>query len=193
MYPDLRIALQMFSDCDERELDCIEQHFTPKQVKKNQILVREGSICKTFYYVRKGCLRTYFTDKNGRDKTRYIMADHHLGTALSSFITQRPSLEFLEAIEHSELLTISHDSFYELNNKLNGWKQFYQKILEMAYTFQNRKIEALTTLTAQQRYNQLMLEHPALSHRVTNKVLASYLDIREETLSRLKSGVKYND
>ena len=70
---------------------------------------------------------------------------------------------------------------------MNNWKIFYQKILEMAYSFQNRKIEQIVTLTAKQRYDNILKENPILIQRLSNKMLASYLDIREETLSRLKS------
>jgi CRP-like cAMP-binding protein len=115
------------------------------------------------------------------------MPDYHIGTALTSFISRKPSVEFIEALEDTELLSISHSDFYRLNKDLDSWKMFYQRILEMAYSFQNKKIEHLVTLTAKQRYNLVLKETPILIQRVSNKVLASYLDIREETLSRLKS------
>jgi len=70
---------------------------------------------------------------------------------------------------------------------MDNWKIFYQRILEMAYSFQNRKIEQLVTLTAKQRYDNVLQENPALLQRFSNRVLASFLDIREETLSRIKS------
>ena len=70
---------------------------------------------------------------------------------------------------------------------MDSWKIFYQRILEMAYSFQNRKIEQLVTLTAKQRYDNVLEENPILIQRLSNRVLASYLGIREETLSRLKS------
>ncbi len=67
------------------------------------------------------------------------------------------------------------------------WKIFYQRILEMAYSFQNKKIEGLVTLSAKQRYELLLKETPILVQKLSNKILASYLDIAQETLSRLKS------
>ncbi|HSH64493.1 MAG TPA: Crp/Fnr family transcriptional regulator, partial [Bacteroidia bacterium] len=97
------------------------------------------------------------------------------------------SFEFIDALEDSQLLAISRDDFFKLNDELNEWKLFYQRILEMAYSFQNRKIESLVTTSARQRYENLMKDNPVLVQRLSNKVLASYLDIREETLSRLKS------
>ena len=116
-----------------------------------------------------------------------MVHDNQVGIALRSFISQFPSIEFIEAIDESEVLVISYEHFFLLNKELNNWKLFYQTILERAYYFQNRKIEALMTQTAQQRYEAILKENPILTQRLSNKVLASYLDLREETLSRLKS------
>jgi CRP-like cAMP-binding protein len=183
----LKILLRMYADFDELELDLIVSCFKPKSVKKNGILLQEGSVCREFYYIHTGGIRTFFINKKGHEKTRFIILDNHLGTTLTSFISQKPSFEFIQAIDHTELLTISYQDFYHLNREIENWKIFYQKILELAYSFQNRKIEALVTLSAKQRYEQVLKENPIYTQRLSNKMLASYLDIREETLSRLKS------
>jgi CRP-like cAMP-binding protein len=183
----LKILLQGFANFDEQELEQILSFFKPKSVKKNSILLHEGSVSKEFYYICSGGIRTFFIDKNGHEKTRYVMLDNHIGTTLASFISQKPSIEFIEAVDDTELLAIHHHDFYKLNHEMDNWRVFYQKILERAYSFQNRKIETLVTLTAKQRYELLLKENPELIQRLSNKVLASYLDIREETLSRLKS------
>jgi len=115
------------------------------------------------------------------------MSDNFVGTALTSFITQKPSFELLDALEDTTMLSISHNDFYKLAAELPQWKDCYQKMLEMAYTFQNNRLESLVTLSARERYAQVLQHNPALIQRLTNKVLASYLDIREETLSRIKS------
>jgi CRP-like cAMP-binding protein len=183
----LKSVLKSLANFDDQELDRIVDCFRPRSVKKNSILLQEGNTCKQFYYVYKGCIRIFFIDRNGQEKTRYIMLDHYIGTALTSFISQTPSIEFIEALDNTELLSISHHHFYRLNKEIANWGIFYQKILEMAYSFQNRKIEQLVTLTAKQRYEMVLNQNPILIQRLSNKVLASYLDIREETLSRLKS------
>lgn len=187
MTDNLKIFLKKFAGFEEKELERIVSFFKQKSVKKNDILLYEGNVSKEFYYVNTGSIRTFFIDKNGYQKTRYIMLDNQIGTTLLSFISQKPSIEFIEALDDSELLAISHNDFYHLIKEIDSWKNFYQKILENAYSFQNRKIEALVTLTAKQRYEQLLTENPVLIQRLSNKVLASYLDMREETLSRLKS------
>lgn len=183
----LKGVLKYVTDFSNEDLELIVKHFYPKSAKRNTYLLHEGSVCKEFYFVNKGCLRTYFLDKTGNEKTRYIMPDLHIGTALTSFVYQQPSSEFIEVLDDSELMAISHYDFYRLNKELDSWKIFYQKMLEMAYSFQNRKIEGLVTLSAKQRYEQLLREQPFLIQRLSNKVLASYLDVKPETLSRLKS------
>lgn len=184
---NLESVLQHLGDFSPNELSKITRCFKPRSVKKNTILLSAGDVCKDFYFVKKGSIRTYFISRQGKEKSRYIMLESYIGTALTSFISQKPSFEFVDALEDSQLLVISRSDFYRLVEEVPQWKSFYLKILEMAYSFQTNKIESLVTLTAKQRYVQLLEENPRMVHDVSNKVLASYLDITQETLSRLKS------
>jgi CRP-like cAMP-binding protein len=187
MKDTLRTVLKMFADFSGSELDTATACFRPRTVAKHTLLLQEGNTCNEFYFVSRGCIRTFFRDRNEREKTRYVLLDNHIGTALASFITRKPSIECIEAIEETALLAIHHADFYRLTREMKSWSDFYQRILEMAYSFQNEKIEQLVTLTARQRYEKLLHEKPVMVQRLSNRVLASYLDIREETLSRIKS------
>lgn len=183
----LEYLLKSIAPFSPGELDAILDCFEPRSVRKNTMLLSEGEVCREFYYLGNGCLRTGFLDRNGDQKTRLVMTDCNIGTALASFISQRPSMEFIEVVQDSDLLAIRHESFYRLNRECQNWGLFYQRILEMAYSYQNRRIEQLVTLSAKQRYEQVLKHDPLLLQKLSNKMLASYLDIREETLSRLKS------
>lgn len=183
----LKQLLKYVVDFDDRTLEIISQHLKPQFFRKNSMLLSQGDVCNEFYFVIEGCIRTCFISKEGDEKTRYIMLGPSMGTALTSFITQQPSFEFLDALEDTKLYSISHSDFYQLNKELPPWAQFYQKILEMAYTFQNKKIESRVTLSAKQRYEQLLSENPRIIQTLSNKVVASYIDVAQETLSRLKS------
>lgn len=187
MVEDLKKVLSFISHFDDATLRVVTQCFRQKTVKKSEVIFTEGAVCKEFFYVHSGCLRTYFITPNGEEKTRYVMHAHSIGTALTSFILQQPSAEVLGTLVDSELLAISHHDFYRLQTEIPGWAAFYQKILEMAYVFQNKRIESVIALTAKERYEQLLRENPSLIQILPNKVLASYLDMRQETLSRLKS------
>jgi len=172
---------------DDNKLDEIVNYFKPIRVKRNTILLSNGETCNKLYFVNKGCIRTYYITEQGHEKTRFIAFDGMVVTALTSFISRQTSFEFVDALEDCELLYINHTDFYMLANKMPEWKQFYLKLLEFAYIYQNKKIEELVTLSAGERYALLMKEHPGYIQRLSNKILASYLDITQETLSRLKS------
>ena len=183
----LEHLLKSIAPFERTELDVILSYFETKLIRKHMMLLLTGDVCREFYYVHTGCLRTGFLGRNGDEKTRFVMTDCNIGTALTSFISQRPSIEFIEAVEDTELLTITHSNFYRLNRECQSWNHFYQRILEMAYCYQNRRIEELVTLSAKQRYQQVLTDQPLLIQKLSNKMLASYLAVREETLSRLKS------
>jgi CRP-like cAMP-binding protein len=187
MADKLESVLKMFANFDRQELKESGACFKRRSVLKNAMLLSGGDVCKEFYFIISGGIRIFFLDRNGREKTRYVMVENHIGTALTSFVSQKPSIEFIQAFDDTELLAVRHADFYKLNKEINHWKSFYQRILEMAYSFQTKRIESLVTQTAKRRYELVLKENPALIQRLSNKVLASYLDIREETLSRLKS------
>jgi hypothetical protein len=91
--------LNYLVDFNEQELDTIVACFKPKRVKRNVLLLSQGNICTEFYFVSNGCIRTAFMTKEGGEKTRYVMHDNYIGTALTSFISQKPSFEFIDALE----------------------------------------------------------------------------------------------
>lgn len=184
---DLKAMLRHVSPFEDAELERVVERFRARSVMRRTLLVRPGDVCSSFHCVRSGCLRTFFLDRDGSEMTRLVLPPFHMGTALASFLTREPSVECLEALEDSEILSIEHGDFHRLLGTNPGWRSFYQRILEMAYVFQNRRIEALTTLTAEERYLRFQDEHRDLALRLPGRVVASYLDIAPETLSRLRA------
>jgi len=179
----IRNNIQISTD----SLSKILSNFKPYIAKKNSLLLSGGETCNKLYFVNKGCIRTYYITEKGQEKTRYITFEGSIITSLSSFISQKPSFEFVETLEDSDLLYISRTKFFQLVHDLREWEKFYSRLLEFAYIYQNKKIEELVTLSAPERYAVLMQENPEFIQRLPNKILASYLDITQETLSRLKS------
>ncbi|MEP6613003.1 MAG: Crp/Fnr family transcriptional regulator [Mucilaginibacter sp.] len=187
MYSQLKRYVNLNIPVSMGRVDEIVKFFKPLAVKKNTALVSHGDTCNKLYFVNKGCIRTYYITEQGHEKTRFIAFEGMVATSLSAFISRQPSFEFVDALEDSELLYITHADFYKLAANVPEWQNFYLKLLEFAYIYQNKKIEELVTLSAGERYAILMKEHPGYIKRLSNKVLASYLDITQETLSRLKS------
>jgi CRP-like cAMP-binding protein len=174
-------------DFQRLHLDKIIGFFRPLKANRNKYLLCEGEVCNALYYVQQGSIRTFFIDKKGVEKTSSVMVENDFGTAWTSFISRQTSIQFIEAAENTKLLTISYSELHRKINADNFWKEFYLECLELAYLNQSRKIEALMVLDAKQRYQKLLKGNPGLIQKLSNKTLASFLDMREETLSRIKS------
>ncbi len=183
----LKYYLSAQSNFDEKELDKIIECFKIKSVKANTVLLSEGQTCKELYFIHSGCARTFFITKEGHEKTRFVAFENSIVSSMASFISKQPSFEFMDTLEDSELYSIKYNDFFRLVSEIPAWGKFYRILLETAYLYQNKKIENLVSLSARQRYDKLINEHPIYVQRLSNRILASYLDIRQETLSRLKS------
>ncbi|MGA9639336.1 Crp/Fnr family transcriptional regulator [Flavobacterium sp.] len=183
----LRYYLKSQSKLTDKEIDKIIDCFKITSVKANTILLSEGQTCKEFYFIHSGCVRTFYITKQGNEKTRYVAFENSMVSSLASFISKQPSFEFMDTLEDSVLYSIKYSDFFQLVSEIPEWEKFYRTLLETAYLYQNKKIENLVTVSAKIRYDKLMNENPMYVQRLSNRILASYLDIRQETLSRLKS------
>lgn len=168
-------------------LELIVSKFQLKTVKRHEIILHAGNVCNEFYFIVQGGIRIFFLTQKGQEKTNHIALENTIISAMSSFISQEPSFEIIEALEDSDVLFISHHDFYSLVNSTREWELFYRTILERAYITKIKRVEARVTLSAKQRFELVMKENPNFIQRLPNRILASYIDITQETLSRLKS------
>ncbi len=172
---------------EDEDLKIVLSYFKSIKKNKNEILLATGKVSQVSYFVKKGCLRLFFIDDNGKDVTRYIAFENQFATALVSFITNEPAQETIQVIEDCELLYISHNNFRHLMKIIPKWKDFYAIYLEKAYVNNSKRLTSFTTLNASERYNQLFKINPDIVKRLPNKIVASYINISQETLSRIKS------
>ncbi|MFW0735969.1 Crp/Fnr family transcriptional regulator [Flavobacterium sp.] len=188
-YEQLAAYIKKRIAVSDENLNTILSYFKPLQQSKNELLLSAGQTSQHTYFVTKGCLRIYFINEEGKDVTRYIAFENQIATALVSFITKMPSTEYIQVIEKSELLYISHEDFNHLMEIIPQWREFYCSYLEKAYVNNTNRLMSFTTMDALERYSQLLKINPAIVKRLPNKIVASYINISQETLSRLKSKV----
>jgi len=187
MKQQLQTVLEKFIPANEPQFTAILNAYKPQFYKRGDKLLAAGTISNQFFFIAQGSIRVYFLTPQGHEKTRHIGLENTIMTSLSSFIAQQPSVEIIEAMEDTHVMAISRAEFYHFVDTCRPWELFYRRILEIAYTSQTKRIENRTTLSAQQRFNLAMQETPEYFQRVSNRIMASYLDITQETLSRLKS------
>lgn len=187
MYDQLKQFIRDKVAISEEELDAILPFFKTLAAKKNKLLVSHSEYSQQLYFVEKGCLRIFFINEEGQESTRFLAFENHFASALVSFITEVPAVEYVQALEDSELLCINRKDFFYLLEKYPVWEKFYRHYLEFAYVTNTNRLMSFITMDAKTRYENLLKERPIVVKRLPNKVVASFLNISQETLSRLKS------
>lgn len=167
------------------ELEMLTEIIQVKKVKKGDVLLALGEI-SNFYFINKGCLRTFYITENGSEFIRCLAMDKSFCWAIPSFLNQQPSNESIEALCDSELIIISKKNFDILNDKSPRFRNGYQKALEMLCMNYASRVESFLTMDAKFRYENLWAKNPAIVQNLPNKMVAAYLGITQESLSRLK-------
>lgn len=168
-------------------LDQVLTHFEPLKVKRGAHLLRQDETCKYVYFIVKGCLQVYVLDKSGNESTRSFYFENGWVTDIFGFKNQTPSSEFIKCVEHCQLLRIHHEPFQLLCREIPQFDALYKEILEASYNNTVYRVNTLTSLNALERVQWLMETKPLIMSRLSSKLIASYLGISPETLTRLKS------
>jgi CRP-like cAMP-binding protein len=171
----------------DEQMELALSFFKPSTHQKYDFLVRDGEVGKQMNFVVKGCLRIFFVREDGQEATRHLAFENQFATGLASFITEKPSQENIQVMEQSELLRITRKDFYYLLNIIPAWEKFYRFYLENAYINNLQIFHREVTKDAELRYKELLAQNPEVVRRLSNKIVASYLNMNPETLSRIKS------
>jgi len=187
MHPALKKYLDGKIILSPQQEQLVSYCFKPILTKRNQILLQKGTIARHLYFVVKGCLRIFLTAEDGSESTRFLIFEGRMGTAFPSFILRQPSLASVQTLEPSHLLMLSHPDRQRLYKEIPGWETMDRLGIELDYIASIQRIESFITMDAKARYDSLMQQHPEMVQRLPAKIIADYLGISHETLSRLKS------
>ncbi|NIG57617.1 Crp/Fnr family transcriptional regulator [Chitinophaga sp. Cy-1792] len=189
MYEQLTKFIKGRVALSEADLEQLLSCFHLLEAKKNELIARAGETSRRMFFINKGCLRVFFIKPDGREATRRFAFENSFSTSLTSFIGGTLLKESTQVIESSELLYIHREDFYQLLNTIPAWEKFYRSFLEDAYIINTRRLEDFITLNPRERYQLLLEENPEMVLRLPNKLVANYLNITQEALSRIKSAV----
>ncbi len=171
--------------------DCtrIIQLFQPLEVKKNEHLFRSGEIARYVYFIDKGCLRQYYINNNGEERTIYFKTEAGWCSELVSFLDNKPTELNLQALEDSQLQIISQKNWiYAVTHIQSFTLGFIRAQQDTNYMLKKRLAEA-TVETPEEKYLRFIKEEPLLLQRLPLYHIASYLAMTPETLSRIRKKI----
>jgi CRP-like cAMP-binding protein len=189
MYKQLAKSIGDRVSITEAEFELCKTFFIPKKIRKKQTLLLEGDVCTYNAFIEKGVLRSYRTDEKGNEHIMRFAFEGWWITDLSSFLLGKHSTYTIEAIEDSELLLFTASAREELMDALPVFERYQRLLLENAYIALQARVNSALTESAEEKYIKLTASYPDIIARVPQHMIASYLGLTPETLSRVRKQI----
>ncbi|SNR16802.1 putative transcriptional regulator, Crp/Fnr family [Tenacibaculum jejuense] len=174
-------------ELNSNEEQIIIDALTHRKYLKDQYIVQQGDVCKCINFILTGCTKTSYLDSNGHEHIVMFSIEDWWTSDMGSFITQTPADYNIQCIENTELLQLNYTTVEELFKKVPKLERCFRKITERALVASQKRIITNFSETAKERYLIFKENYPKIEKRVPQYLLASYLGITKEFLSRIKS------
>lgn len=164
----------------------LRQHVIVKKLRKRQYLLQEGEICKSVAFVSQGMLRSYTVDEKSNEHILQFAPEGWFISDLNSFIIEAPSNLNIDAVENSELILINKAAHVYLENAIPDFFKFNYLQYRGAYIALQKRITGMFTLSTEEKYLNLLQIYPDIMQCVPQHMIASYLGLTPETVSRVR-------
>jgi CRP-like cAMP-binding protein len=169
----------------------IESKFQPKTLRKRQYFLQEGEICKNIAFVVKGAARMFSIDEKGHEHIiRFGLETWWLGDQ-ESFNMLTPSRYHIEMLENSDLLVTTIACAQELRDRVTAFDLTIKAMDRQLSVAAQKRIHSALSMTAEERYDDLANTYPQFLQRFPQNMIASYLGITPETLSRIRKNMPH--
>jgi CRP-like cAMP-binding protein len=185
----LEEIIQSIYPLPQQVLEDVLEHFQHLEYPKNYFLLKPGKPCKYLWFMIEGAVRYFYTNEQGKEMNTWFSLDTQIITDTTSFVHQEPAQESIQLMEDCELYAIEYTALQTLLQKHHSFALWYIKLVEMHYISQiEDRLADLQFLDAKQRYQKLLNFYPDITNRISLGNIASYLNITQETLSRIRAG-----
>jgi len=170
------------------DLSLIKEAFISKKLRKRQFLLQEGEVCKYIAFIVKGATRQYTVDEKGNEHILNLAIENWWTSDRESFYNGTPSIYNIDAWEDSELLLLPNaNDYYTRVNNIPAFKEMRIKLDDNNHVASQKRLHETLNFTAEYRYDLFVKTYPEFVKRFPQHIIASYLGITKETLSRIRN------
>lgn len=186
MKKQLHAYLNRYVTFSEEDINLFYTYLTPQTFQKKEFILKEGDVCKIKFFITEGLIRTFNIDAKGNENIIHFGIENWWMTNMESFITEKPSLLYIQALEETTVLTISKANLEKAYAAIPKLERLFRIITEKMVIAIERKNDHYLKMNSKERYYGFVKELKAFSQRVPQYMIASYLDITPEYLSDLR-------
>lgn len=161
--------------------------FKVKNILKKEYVLKQGQNCNKIYFVEFGSLRAFNLDDKGKESTIMFAVQDWWITDMNSFINRQPASVSIIALENSQVIALDFNLLEELYLQLPKFERFFRILFQNAYIREQQRVLYNISYTTEERYYQFIEKYPAISQKITQKQIASYLGVTPEFLSSKKN------
>jgi len=179
--------INKYTDLTLEEQSILSARFKIRKYLKGQFVVQNGDTCKYENFVLSGCLKTFYIDNEGLEHIVMFAVENWWTADMGSFITQTPADFNVQCIENSYLAQIHYEDLEQLYLQVPKLERFFRIIIQKAFVSSQKRIINNFSLPAKERYLQFREQYPQIEQRVPQYMVASYLGITKEFLSKIRN------
>lgn len=187
MTDQLITHIRKFVQITDGEAALISSKVTLLKLKKKAFVLTPGKLCKANYFVAKGLMRLYFISKKETEQITQFALENWWITDYDSIDSKRPSHFYIQAIEDTEVIVLEQRIEDELITQIPAFEHYLRLILQKAFTAAQRRMEMLNNMTDEERYRGFAARFPDFNQRVPQYMVASYLGITPQFISRIRA------
>ncbi|MFC7345124.1 Crp/Fnr family transcriptional regulator [Chryseobacterium zhengzhouense] len=189
MFDTLLSHIQNKVDISEEQKTELQSFFMLKKLRKKQYLLQEGDVCKYLSFVSKGLLKSYFLDEKGSEHINMFAFEGWWISDFNSFINQEKAVLNIDAIEETELLMITREDYENLMLKIPVMDRYFRILYQNSLVTKDYRLIVSNSFTAKEKYTQFAQKNPDIIQRIPHNLIASYLGLAPETVSRIRKKI----
>lgn len=189
MFDKLFQKLEEKIKLSEKDKKRIASFFEIKILRKKELLLQEADYCKNLAFVATGVLKSYTVDDKGQEHISLLAWEGWWVSDFKSFICEEKAILSIDAIEDSEVLLLSRSNYEKLLIEVPSMERYFRILYQNSLITKDRRLISSNTYTAEEKYLQLIKMYPFISQRIPQNLIASYLGITTETISRIKKNL----
>lgn len=187
MFEEIDRSVAKFIHLSVEERDLFHSLLRRRKVPKKTFLLQEGEICDFEAFIIKGCIRTYYLDKEGVETILLFAVEEWWASDITSFSERKPSNLFIETLEECELLTIDYAGKTRLFEKVPAFEHMFRLLVQRSLGVLQQRFYSSISQTAEERYLQFLEKYPLIAQRVPQHQIARYIGVSPEFLSKVRS------
>lgn len=182
----LRAYLENRASFSEADLDAVRAAFVHRHLPAGEFLQRAGDVTRYAAFVAAGCLRQYVIDPKGKEHIVIFAPETWWVADTTSLRARTPSAYFVDAVEASDLLLIDAPSHQRLVESVAAYDAAFRTGVQKHSAAKDERIVSTLSASAEERYVEFVKTYPSIVNRVPQTMLASYLGMTPETISRIR-------